>query len=32
MRFWKHFKGMFGRGGSTESAMNNLIKKLKNNK
>ena len=32
MRFWKHFKGVVGRGGSPESAMNDLVKKLKNNK
>ena len=32
MRFWKHFKGVVGRGGSPESAMNDLVKKLKNKK
>lgn len=32
MRFWKHYKGTVGLGGSPESAMNDLVKKLKNNK
>ena len=32
MKFWKHYKGTVGLGGSPESAMNNLVKKLKNKK
>ena len=29
MRFWKHFKGVVGRGGSLDSAVKDLLKNLK---
>ena len=29
MRFWKHFKGVVGRGGSPDSAIKDLLKNLK---
>ena len=29
MRFWKHFKGVVGRGGSPDSAVKDLLKNLK---
>ena len=32
MDFWSHYKGVVGLGGSPESAMNDLVKKLKNKK
>ena len=29
MRFWKHFKGVVGRGGCPDSAIKDLLKNLK---
>ena len=29
MRFWKHFKGVVGRGGCPDSAVKDLLKNLK---
>ena len=29
MRFWKHFKGVVGRGGCADSAVKDLLKNLK---
>lgn len=29
MRFWKHFKGVVGRGGSPDSAVKDLLKNRK---